>query len=84
MLFSTLIKENTFDSTGNGCGLFPESRKQKPKKIRQIVRRRHDGLEFESGHNNAHWLQMVAFFSQKKKLRKRTNILKEKKSLSLR
>ena len=37
------------------------------KKIRQIVRRRHDGLEFESGHNNAHWLQMVAFFSLSKK-----------------
>ena len=57
----------------------------KAKKNRQIVRRRHDGLEFESGHNNAHWLQMVAFFSLKKKLRKRTNsILKEKKSLMLR
>ena len=29
---STLIKENTLYSTGNGCGLFPESRKQSQKK----------------------------------------------------
>ena len=52
----TLIKNN-FDSTGTGCGLFLES------KARQIVRRQHDGLEFESGYNNAHWLQKVAIFS---------------------
>jgi len=43
----------------------------KAKKNRQIVRRRHDGLEFESGHNNAHWLQMVAFFSLSKKIKKK-------------
>ena len=55
-------------------------RKAKPKKIRQIVRRRHDGLEFESGYNNAHWLQMVAlFFSLSLKKIKLTNIILKKK-----
>ena len=50
-------------------------------KNRQIVRRRHDGLEFENGYNNAHWLQMVAFFlSQKKKLEKNTNSMLKKKN----
>ena len=51
---------------------FRKAESKSQKKNRQIVRRRHDGLEFESGHNNAHWLQMVAFFlSLKKKIKKK-------------